>query len=142
AVKRYGGAPAVFGDVGSGSKTVLIYNHYDVQPPEPLELWSSDPFKLEVRDDLLIGRGVADNKGNIVARIGALDSLLEYLDILDLRVKFLIEGEEEVGVWVSCWLMLFDLDPWFHRPWGTFHRCPRHWPPPVQGNPNPQLLFI
>lgn len=96
-VKSWGGAPVVFGDVGSGSRTVLIYNHYDVQPPDPLELWGSDPFKLEVRDGLLIGRGVADNKGNIVARIGAVDSLLKYLDALDLRVKFIIEGEEEVG---------------------------------------------
>ncbi len=94
---KSGGAPAVFGEVGSGSRTVLIYNHYDVQPPDPLELWTSDPFKLEIRDDVLIGRGVADNKGNIVARVGAVDSLLNYLDLLDLRIKFLIEGEEEVG---------------------------------------------
>lgn len=96
-VKSSGGAPVLFGEVGSGSRTVLIYNHYDVQPPDPLELWASDPFKLEVRDNILIGRGVADNKGNIVARVGAVDSLLNYLDFLDLRIKFLIEGEEEVG---------------------------------------------
>lgn len=96
-LKNGGGAPVVFAEVGSGSRTVLIYNHYDVQPPDPLELWGSDPFELVVKEDYLLGRGVADNKGNIVARIAAIDSLIDYLDDLNLRVKFLIEGEEEVG---------------------------------------------
>ncbi len=96
-LRSAGGAPVVFAEGGSGSKTVLLYNHYDVQPPDPLELWETDPFKLAVRDGLAYGRGVADNKGNIVARIAALDSLADYLEELDLRVKLLIEGEEEVG---------------------------------------------
>ncbi|MCS7098990.1 MAG: M20/M25/M40 family metallo-hydrolase, partial [Sulfolobales archaeon] len=96
-LKSAGGSPAVFAEVGSGSRTALLYNHYDVQPPDPLELWESDPFKLVARDGLLLGRGVADNKGNIAARLGALDSLLDYLEELDLKVKLLIEGEEEVG---------------------------------------------
>jgi len=96
-VKSYGGAPVVLAEVGSGSKSFIMYNHYDVQPTDPLDLWRSDPFNLDARDGLLVGRGVADNKGNIVARIAAVDSLLDYLDVLDLRVKFLIEGEEEVG---------------------------------------------
>lgn len=92
-----GGHPAVLAEIGRGSKTVLIYNHYDVQPPDPLEKWDSDPFKLAVRDEYLVGRGVADNKGNIVARILALDSILPHIEDLDLRVKFFIEGEEEIG---------------------------------------------
>ncbi|MEM0453977.1 MAG: M20/M25/M40 family metallo-hydrolase [Sulfolobales archaeon] len=92
-----GGSPAILGEIGSGSKTVLIYNHYDIQPPDPLELWNSNPFELSIKDNLLIGRGVADNKGNIVARIAAVDSLLDYLDKLDIRIKFLIDGEEEIG---------------------------------------------
>lgn len=96
-LRSAGGSPAVFAEIGSGSRVILIYNHYDVQPPDPLELWEYDPFKVVARDDLLFGRGVADNKGNIAARIGALDSLADYLEELDLRVKFLIEGEEEVG---------------------------------------------
>ncbi len=96
-LKSAGGAPAVFAEIGKGSRAVLIYNHYDVQPPDPLELWESDPFKLTIKDGLIFGRGVADNKGNIAARIGAIDSLLDYLDDLDLKVKFLIEGEEEIG---------------------------------------------
>jgi acetylornithine deacetylase/succinyl-diaminopimelate desuccinylase-like protein len=96
-LKSAGGAPVVLAEVGRGSRSVLMYNHYDVQPPDPLELWESDPFKLREVDGLLYGRGTADNKGNIVARLWALDSLLDYLEELDLRVKMLIEGEEEVG---------------------------------------------
>lgn len=92
-----GGYPAVLAEIGSGPKSVLIYNHYDVQPPDPLDLWDSDPFKLARKGDYLFGRGVADNKGNIAARIGALDALLPYIDDLGLKVKLLIEGEEEIG---------------------------------------------
>ncbi|MEM4971749.1 MAG: M20/M25/M40 family metallo-hydrolase, partial [Sulfolobales archaeon] len=86
-----------FAEIGSGSKSILIYNHYDVQPPDPLELWESDPFKLTRKGDFLFGRGVADNKGNIAARICALDALSPYLDTMDLKIKMLIEGEEEIG---------------------------------------------
>ena len=96
-VESFGGHPVVFGEVGSGDKTVLIYNHYDVQPPEPLDLWESPPFEMTRKNGFLFGRGVADNKGNIAARIGALDALLPYLDELGLKVKFVVEGEEEIG---------------------------------------------
>ncbi|MEM0014771.1 MAG: M20/M25/M40 family metallo-hydrolase [Zestosphaera sp.] len=96
-LKSGGGAPAVFAEVGSGSRTILIYNHYDVQPPDPLELWDSDPFKLTIKSGYMFGRGVADNKGNIAARIGAVDALMNNLEDLDLKIKFLIEGEEEIG---------------------------------------------
>ena len=62
------GAPVVFGECkGKGDKTLLFYNHYDVQPPEPLELWESPPFEPEVRDGKLFGRGVSDDKGHIAA---------------------------------------------------------------------------
>lgn len=96
-LRSAGGPPAVFAEIGSGSRTVLIYNHYDVQPPDPLEIWESNPFRIVTKDGLVFGRGVADNKGNIAARVGALDSLADHLEELDLRVKLLIEGEEEVG---------------------------------------------
>ena len=92
-----GGYPAVLAETGSGDSTVLVYNHYDVQPPDPLELWDSDPFKLSERDGKLYGRGVADNKGNIAARIAAMEILAPYLDKLGLTVKFIVEGEEEIG---------------------------------------------
>ncbi len=96
-VRSGGGYPVVLAEIGSGSRSVLIYNHYDVQPPDPLDLWESDPFKLSRRGDYLFARGVADNKGNIAARIGALDAIIDSLDKLDLKIKFFIEGEEEIG---------------------------------------------
>jgi len=91
------GAPVVYGTVGSGAPTLLIYNHYDVQPPEPLELWESPPFAAEVRDGKLYARGAADNKGNLVARLCAVEAWLRTRGGLPLTVKFVVEGEEEVS---------------------------------------------
>jgi len=92
-----GGFPVVIAELGSGSKTVMFYNHYDVQPPDPLDEWVSNPFSLAEKEGLLFGRGVADNKGNIAARMAAAEVIQPYLDDLDLKLKFVIEGEEEVG---------------------------------------------
>lgn len=91
------GAPVVYGTVGGGPRTLLIYNHYDVQPPEPLELWESPPFAGEVRDGKLYARGAADNKGNLVARLCAVEAWLRTRGALPLTVKFVVEGEEEVS---------------------------------------------
>jgi acetylornithine deacetylase/succinyl-diaminopimelate desuccinylase-like protein len=91
------GAPVVYGSVGEGGRTLLIYNHYDVQPPEPLELWESPPFAAEVRDGKLYARGAADNKGNLVARLCAVEAWLQVRGALPLAVRFVIEGEEEVS---------------------------------------------
>src|SRR5918998_562313 len=94
------GHPVVFaemGGAGDGDSTLLSYGHYDVQPPEPLELWESDPFEPEVRDGVLFARGVADDKGDVMARIQALRVYQEEHGPLPFRLKFLIEGEEEVG---------------------------------------------
>jgi len=93
------GFPVVYGAVGAGEKTLAFYNHYDVQPPEPLEEWLSDPFAAEIRDGALYARGVADNKGNIVARLAAVDAYVRARGRLpeQLKVKFIIEGEEEIG---------------------------------------------
>ena len=77
--------------------TILMYNHYDVQPPEPLEEWNSDPFKLVERDGFLFGRGVADNKGDIAARLAAVRLLRHTYGELPVSLKWIIEGEEEVG---------------------------------------------
>lgn len=92
------GAPVVFAERrGSIDKTILIYNHYDVQPPEPLELWESPPFEPTLRDGKLFARGVSDDKGQLVARLFALDALLEHLGNLPCNIKFIIEGEEEIS---------------------------------------------
>ena len=102
------GAPVVFAErKGQSNKTLLFYNHYDVQPPEPLELWKSRPFEPEQRDGKLYGRGVSDDKGHIVARLFALDALLDSEGELPCNIKFVIEGEEETA---SVHLHQFVLD--------------------------------
>jgi acetylornithine deacetylase/succinyl-diaminopimelate desuccinylase-like protein len=93
-----GGAPVVYGEVkGKTPRTLMFYNHYDVQPPEPLEEWESEPFAAAVRDGKIFARGVADNKGNLVARICAVDATLHALGELPVSVRFVVEGEEEIG---------------------------------------------
>jgi len=92
------GYPVVYGELhGHGEKTLAFYNHYDVQPPEPLEEWDSDPFAAEIREGKLFARGVADNKGNLIARIAAVEAYLKVHSELPLTVKFIVEGEEEIG---------------------------------------------
>jgi len=92
------GAPVVFGERrGKSDKTLLIYNHYDVQPPEPLELWETPPFEPSLRDGKLYGRGVSDDKGHIVSRLHAIDSILDADGELPCTIKFIIEGEEETA---------------------------------------------
>ncbi|HZD56221.1 MAG TPA: M20/M25/M40 family metallo-hydrolase [Anaerolineales bacterium] len=93
-----GGSPVVFGQrQGRADKTLLFYNHYDVQPPEPLELWDSPPFEPTLREGKLYARGVSDDKGHIVSRLHAIDSLLNAGGDLPCKVKFVIEGEEETS---------------------------------------------
>ena len=93
-----GGSPVVFAErAGVSPRTLLIYNHYDVQPAEPLELWTSPPFEPARRDGKLFGRGVSDDKGHITSRLHAIDALLATRGDLPCRVKFVIEGEEEVS---------------------------------------------
>ena len=97
-IMETGGAPVVFGErQGRSGKTLLIYNHYDVQPPEPLELWETPPFEPSLRAGKLYGRGVSDDKGHIVARLFAIDSILETEGELPCNIKFIIEGEEETA---------------------------------------------
>jgi acetylornithine deacetylase/succinyl-diaminopimelate desuccinylase-like protein len=90
--------PVVYGEAsGASPSTLLCYNHYDVQPAEPLELWHSDPFDPDLRDGNLYGRGVGDDKGHILCRLAALDALQAVTGSFPCGVKFLIEGEEEIG---------------------------------------------
>jgi acetylornithine deacetylase/succinyl-diaminopimelate desuccinylase-like protein len=91
------GPPTVIGESGSGERTLLVYDHYDVQPPDPLEEWRTPPFEPAERDGYLYGRGVSDNKGNLMARLQALEAYRATLGELPLRVRVLYEGEEEIG---------------------------------------------
>ncbi|TNC61386.1 M20/M25/M40 family metallo-hydrolase [Rubellimicrobium roseum] len=94
-----GGHPAVLGEwiVDPAAPTVLIYGHYDVQPPDPLEKWRSAPFEPEVRDGRLYARGVSDDKGPLSVAILALRAFHETTGRPPLNVKLLVEGEEESG---------------------------------------------
>ncbi len=94
-----GGAPVVVGRLqGTSARTLLFYNHYDVQPPEPLDLWTSPPFEPTVRDGALYGRGTKDDKGEFVARLAAVDAVRAANGgTPPCGVLFVVEGEEEIG---------------------------------------------
>ncbi len=93
-----GAPPAVYGELrGRSDYTVLLYNHYDVQPPEPLELWHSPAFEPTVRDGKLYARGASDNKGEIAARLAAIRALRAAYSELPITLRWIIEGEEEIG---------------------------------------------
>ena len=91
--------PLVYADWlhAPGKPTVLCYGHFDVQPPDPLELWKSPPFEPSLRDGSLYARGAADDKGQMYIHVKALESLLAVNKTLPVNVKVLLEGEEEVG---------------------------------------------
>jgi acetylornithine deacetylase/succinyl-diaminopimelate desuccinylase-like protein len=92
------GAPVVYAErKGKADKTLMFYNHYDVQPPEPLEEWDSPPFEPVIRDGKMYARGVADDKGHIVSRLHAIDAILDQDGELPCNIKFVIEGEEETS---------------------------------------------
>ncbi|MCH7968738.1 MAG: M20/M25/M40 family metallo-hydrolase [Thaumarchaeota archaeon] len=92
--------PLVYGELRSKKnpkKTLLFYNHYDVQPVEPLDLWESPPFSAKVKGNKVFGRGSADDKGELITRIKAVESYLKIKGDVPCNIKFVIEGEEEVG---------------------------------------------
>ncbi len=92
------GHPIIYGEimVNASKPTVLVYGHYDVQPVEPLELWHTPPFEPTIRDGKIYGRGTADDKGQFYMHVKALETMVN-TDSVPLNIKFLIEGEEEVG---------------------------------------------
>ncbi|MFL5656684.1 MAG: M20/M25/M40 family metallo-hydrolase [Ktedonobacteraceae bacterium] len=93
-----GAPPAIYGELpGRSPYTILLYNHYDVQPAEPFELWDSPPFEPTVRDGKLYARGVCDNKGEIASRLTAIRALRAVLGELPITLRWIIEGEEEIG---------------------------------------------
>lgn len=98
-LRMEGVAPLIYGEIKSNksTKTVMFYNHYDVQPEEPLELWKSPPFKPEIRDGVIYGRGVSDDKGELVSRLKVVESFLKTAGDLPCNIKFCFEGEEETG---------------------------------------------
>ena len=93
------GAPVVYGQLEAqpGHPTILFYNHYDVQPADPLEEWETSPFELAERDGYWYGRGVSDDKGQLVSRLAGLHWYREKHGSLPFGVKFVVEGEEEIG---------------------------------------------
>ncbi len=97
-VRQTAGNPVVTGEkiVDEKYPTILIYGHYDVQPAEPLELWVSDPFKPEIRDGKIFARGADDDKGQFFIQLKSFEALAK-TNNLKCNVKFLIEGEEEIG---------------------------------------------
>lgn len=93
-----GAPPFIYGELkGTSDYTVLLYNHYDVQPPEPFELWNTPPFEPTVRNGSLYARGVSDNKSEFAARLTAIRALLAVNGSLPVTLRWIIEGEEEVG---------------------------------------------
>ncbi|MEE9241620.1 MAG: M20/M25/M40 family metallo-hydrolase, partial [Nitrosopumilaceae archaeon] len=97
---KKGVASVVFGEVKSKqnpTKTLLFYNHYDVQPVEPIELWKHKPFSGKIEGNKIFGRGSADDKGELITRIKAVEAYLKTNGDVPCNVKFVIEGEEETG---------------------------------------------
>ena len=94
-----GGQPVVYGDWlhAPGKPTVLIYGHFDVQPVDPLELWDNPPFEPSLKEGRIYARGTTDDKGNMFVPIIAIESILETEGRLPLNLKFLFEGQEEIG---------------------------------------------
>lgn len=93
------GNPMIFGEAGplDADQTVLIYGHYDVQPPDPLDAWMSPPFEPTIRNGRIYARGSADNKGQLFAQLKGLEAVLKVWGGLPVRIKVLFEGEEENG---------------------------------------------
>src|SRR5690625_5270595 len=92
------GYPIVYGEIkNNNEKTLSFYNHYDVQPEDPIDEWDTEPFEPTIIDGRLFGRGTADNKGNLLARVCAVHAYQQVYGKLPVDIKFVFEGEEEVG---------------------------------------------
>lgn len=89
--------PVIVAEVGYGERTLMVYNHYDVQPETPLEGWDTPPFELTIKDGVMYGRGTADDKGELLSRIQCVEAWQATQGDLPIRIKFIYEGEEEVG---------------------------------------------
>ena len=97
---KKGVSPIVFGEIKSKqnpNKTLLFYNHYDVQPVEPIDLWNDPPFSGVQKGNKIFGRGATDDKGELITRVKAVESCLKTTNDVPCNIKFVIEGEEETG---------------------------------------------
>src|SRR5579862_6852760 len=94
-----GGHPVAYADWlhATDAPTVVVYGHYDVQPVDPLELWESPPFDPSIRDGELYARGSVDDKGQVLMHWAAIEALMRTAGRLPVNLKFLVEGEEEIG---------------------------------------------
>lgn len=94
-----GGHPVVYADWlhAEGKPTILLYGHYDVQPEDPVELWTTPPFEATVRGENLYARGASDDKGQVFIHLKAVEAIMKESGRLPVNIKMLIEGEEEVG---------------------------------------------
>ncbi len=121
------GNPVVYAErrADGDANTILLYGHYDVQPPEPYEAWQSPPFEPTIRDGRIYGRGVGDNKGQFLASLFAIQLLTELEALPRLHIKFMVEGEEESGspslpAFVDAHADLLRADL-FYAPDGSMH---------------------
>ncbi len=94
-IEKPGVAPLVVGEMGSGKRTLICVQHYDVQPAAPLDLWTTPPYEPAIRDNKLFARGVSDNKGQFLIRVQAAEAYQDAIGPLPLKIRFLVEGEEE-----------------------------------------------
>ena len=97
---KKGVAPIVYGEIKSKQnpkKTLMFYNHYDVQPAEPFDLWDDPPFSGTKKGNKIFGRGATDDKGELITRIKAVEACLKTTGDVPCNIKFVIEGEEETG---------------------------------------------
>lgn len=100
--------PVVYAELKSSNptaKTILFYGHYDVQPVEPLDEWTSSPFDPVIREERIYGRGTADNKGQFLGHINAVRSFLSTLNDVPVNIKFVLDGEEETGSQSMEWFV-------------------------------------
>jgi acetylornithine deacetylase/succinyl-diaminopimelate desuccinylase-like protein len=98
-IHKTAGHPIVYGEwlEAPGKPTLLVYGHYDVQPVDPLELWKTAPFEPTIRDEKIYARGASDDKGQVIIHVNALEAHLKATGSCPVNVKFVIEGEEEIG---------------------------------------------
>lgn len=98
-LKETEGHPVVYGEwlEAEGAPTALFYGHYDVQPADPYELWDSEPFQPEIREDRIFARGASDDKGQVFMHLAVFEAYMKTEGKLPINVKVCIEGEEEIG---------------------------------------------